>query len=333
MAADGETMQAAVYGEYGDSSVLEVKAVPKPGAPGAGEVTIAVRTAGVNPVDWKIRKGYLSKMIGQTFPTIPGWDVAGDVVAVGEGVSELAVGDAVFSYNRPVFEDGEKIGANGDAAEFVNVPAARVAKKPASVDYNTAGAVPLAGLTAWQGLFDKAGVKEGTTVLVLNASGGVGSFAVQFAKARGATVIGTCSAKNVEYVKGLGADAVVDYTAGGVAEAALAAAGAGGIDVLYDAVGGEDNVAAGLAALKEGGFAVSIAFGGIGDAAKAAGKTGEFLFVSPNAGQLGEIAALIDAGTVKVGALATLPLADIAKAHDNSEAHRTVGKVVLTIGA
>lgn len=333
MAADGETMQAAVYSEYGDSSVLEVKAVPKPPAPGAGEVSIAVAAAGVNPVDWKIRKGYLHGMMPATFPVIPGWDVAGTVAAVGEGVTELAVGDEVYSYNRPVPQEGESLGANGCAAQFVTMKASRVAKKPTSVDLNTAAAVPLAGLTAWQGLFDKAELKEGQTVLILNASGGVGSFAVQFAKAKGAKVIGTCSAKNVEYVKGLGADAAVDYTAGGVAEAALAAAGEAGIDVLYDAVGGEENVAAGLAALKEGGYAVGIVGGDIGAKAEAAGKKGSFLFVSPNAAQLAEIAGLIDAGKVKVGKLSTLPLADIAKAQDDSESHRTVGKVVLTIDA
>ncbi len=325
-------MAAAVYNEFGNSSVLSITQVPKPKA-AAGQVVIAVKASGVNPVDWKLREGYLQSMMPQSFPTIPSWDAAGTIAEVGEGVTGFAVGDEVYAYHRPTPESNpeDKVADNGCAAQFVALAADRVAAKPKSVDLPTAGAIPLVGLTAWQGLFDHGAAVEGNTVLVLNASGGVGSFAVQFAKAKGIKVIATASAKNADFVKDLGADAVVDYASDKVAEEVIAAAG-GPVDVVFDCVGG-DSAVAGLAALKEGGVIVSIAKFDIAGDAEAAGKgqTGKAFMVSPSAEQLATIAALIDEGKVKMGELTTYPLADIAKAQDASQTHHVRGKMVLLI--
>jgi NADPH:quinone reductase-like Zn-dependent oxidoreductase len=200
------------------------------------------------------------------------------------------------------------------------------------VDIATAGAIPLVGLTAWQALFDHGEAKAGDTVLILNASGGVGSFGVQFAKAKGLTVIATASAKNTDFVKDLGADAVVDYSSASVTDDVIAAAGGKPVDIVFDCVGG-DAVAPGLAALKEGGVVVSVAKFDIGADAEAAGKgqTGKAFMVSPSAEQLTTIAELIDAGKVKMGELTKYPLADIAKAYDLSKTHHVRGKMVLEV--
>jgi len=327
------TMKAAVYNEFGNSSVLSISDVPKPTA-AAGQVVIAVKASGVNPVDWKLREGYLQTMMPQSFPTIPSWDAAGTIAEVGEGVTGFTVGDEVYAYNRPTPETSPeaKVCNNGCAAQFVALAADRVAAKPKSVDIPTAGAIPLVGLTAWQGLFDHGAAVEGNTVLILNASGGVGSFAVQFAKAKGLTVIATASAKNTDFVKDLGADAVVDYSSDSLTEDVIAAAGGKPVDVVFDCVGG-DAAATGLAALKEGGVIVSIAKFDIGADAEAAGKgqTGKAFMVLPSAEQLTTIAELIDAGKVKMGELTTFPLADIAKAQDASQTHHVRGKMVLLI--
>ena len=302
--------------------------------------------AGVNPVAWKLRKGFI-KAWPQAFPIIPGWDAAGVVEAVGPSCTRVKVGDEVFAYTRPAWDmgeahpesAGEKIGG-GCCAEYVAVKEWKVAKKPATATFAQAGAIPLAGLTAWQALFTHGGVAEGQTLLILNASGGVGSFAVQFAKAKGvATVIGVCSGGKAAYVTSLGADHVVDYTnkdAGSVAEQARACAGEGGIDACFDAVGG-DNTLEGLKALKEGGVCVSIANWGVAKLAEEAtytkGLKGISFLVQPNREELDAIAALVDAGKVRIPELTEMPLDECAAAHTLSESHRVKGKLVLRVAA
>eukprot|EP00475_Leptophrys_vorax_P041614 TRINITY_DN78425_c0_g1_i1.p1 TRINITY_DN78425_c0_g1~~TRINITY_DN78425_c0_g1_i1.p1 ORF type:complete len:328 (+),score=122.01 TRINITY_DN78425_c0_g1_i1:271-1254(+) len=326
-------MQAIVYEEYGNSSKLQYKSVPVPVAKDT-EVLIKVHAAGVNPVDWKIREGYLRNAVPQQLPIIPGWDVAGTVSAVGAQVTGFKVGDEVYAYTRPVPErddcKDEQIADNGTYAEYVAVKEWKVAPKPKSLTFEAAAGVPLASLTAWQAIFDKGGLKAGQTLLVLGAAGGVGSFAVQFAKAKGATVVGTCSTKNVDVVKSLGADHVVDYTAGDVAAAVSAVTPV--VDVVFDCVGGEQT-AVGVSVVKADGFVVSIANHGVVKLCADAGKgTGVGFMVTPHQAQLKEIGDLIDAEKVKLAGLETLPLADGAKALDLSQAGRVVGKLVLVVG-
>src|SRR5688572_11020301 len=195
------TMKAVSFTQFGDSSVLRYADLPTP-APAAGEVLVRVRAASVNPADWKVRRGARSRG-PLTSPMIPGYDVAGDVVAVGAGVTAFKTGDAVYAMTP--------LGRGGAYAQFVSVPSANVAAKPQRADYIHAAAVPLAALTAWQALFEVAKIAAGQTVVVHGGAGGVGHFAVQFAKAQGAKVIATASARNGDYLRDIGADEAIDY--------------------------------------------------------------------------------------------------------------------------
>jgi NADPH:quinone reductase-like Zn-dependent oxidoreductase len=327
------SMQAAVYEEYGDASKLQYKTdYPVPQISDT-EVLVEVKAAGVNPVDYKIRNGWIQGW-PQSFPIIPGWDVAGVVKQTGSKVTKFNVGDEVYSYARPAWdmdvEDSrsEKIRDNGTYAQFIAVKEWKLAHKPKNVSFEVAASIPLAGLTSWQAIFDHAGLKAGQTLLVLNASGGCGSFAVQFAKAKGARVIGTASARNVEYVKSLGADHVIDYTKEDITKAALAFSSV--IDVVYDCIG-EESTKAGLAALKKDGVIVSIANWDVEELAAAEGKKGLSFLVQPSSSQLKEIAELFEQGKVKSPSLEVLALKDSVQAHEKSESGRTVGKLVLKV--
>src|SRR6185369_6723311 len=196
------TMKAVRIHSYGGPEVLVYEDAPRPEA-AAGEVLIRVHAAGVNPLDWKVRAGYVQEWLQHQFPLIPGWDVAGIVEAVGRGVEQFRPGDAVYGLLD--------ISKNGAYAEYVAAPARSLARKPATVDHVKAAAVPIAALTAWQALFDVARLAAGQTVLVHAAAGGVGHFAVQLAKWQGARVVGTASAANASFVKELGAAQVIDY--------------------------------------------------------------------------------------------------------------------------
>lgn len=299
-----------------------------------GSVIVKVKGAGINPVDFKIREGYI-KDWPQTLPIITGWDVAGIIEEVGEDVTDYAVGDEVYSYNRPAFDDPShakeesRIGVDGCAAEYVKVSAWKLAKKPKCMSFAEAAAVPLAGLTAYQGIFEKGGLTEGKTLLVLNASGGVGSYAVQYAASKGIKVVGTCSGRNVDFVKGLGAEAV-DYTLKNVVEDVKKVPGfENGVDVVFDCIGGDDT-ASGIELLKETGTIVCINNWGVADAAKAKGKTGVAFLVSVSGKTLSEITELIEAGKVKTAHLTEFPLAQAKEAFEKVETHRVRGKVVLT---
>jgi NADPH:quinone reductase-like Zn-dependent oxidoreductase len=326
-------MQAIIYEEYGHADKLQYKTYPIP-VPQDNEVLIKVHAAGINPVDWKIREGYLRQAMPHKLPIIPGWDVSGTISAVGANCTRFKVGDEVYSYARPAPEvqddsKDEQVTDNGCCAEYVAVKEWKVSSKPKTLSFEAAAGVPLAALTAWQGIFDKGGLKSGQTLLVLGAAGGVGSFAVQFAKEKGAIVIGTCSTKNVDTVKGLGADFVIDYSKGNVVEQVHAVSPV--IDVVFDCVGGS-STKDGVAAVKNDGVVVSIAEWGVGKLCQDAGKgTGIAFMVCPSHTQLDEIRELIDAGKVKLAGLETLPLAECAKAHEVSQSGRTVGKLVLTV--
>jgi NADPH:quinone reductase-like Zn-dependent oxidoreductase len=289
-------MRAVTIHETGDPEVLRVEDVERP-EPGDGEVLIRVRAASVNPVDWKIRRGFMPREL----PTVLGNEVSGTVEASrAEGF------------------------ASGGYAEFATSPAAVIAKKPAGVSHQQAAAIPVAGLTAWQALCDRAGLQRGQAALIAGAAGGVGHFAVQFAKRAGARVIGTGSSRNREFVLGLGADEYIDYTRQDVAEAVDA------VDVAFDTVGGETTAAL-VSTVREGGVLVTIAGPPPEEAAAQRGVRAELLIMTPNSEQLSRIAELVAAGEVHVEIAQTFPLADVGTAHTLSESGHTRGKFILAL--
>jgi NADPH:quinone reductase-like Zn-dependent oxidoreductase len=325
-----EKMQAIVYNKYGDSSVLRVETIEKPKV-ADHEVLIKTAYASVNPVDFKIRAGYMDFWPHEE-TIVPGWDVSGTVVSAPPD-SGFQEGESVFSYTRPAFDmpdahptaAGEKIDVHtGTFAEYVSVPAWKVAKIPKTATLEQAAGVPLAGLTAYQAIVDHLKASAGSRLLILGASGGVGGYAVGIAKSLGLTVIGTCSARNIDYVKNLGADEVLDYNAGGLTEQLKGAP----VDLIFDCVGGETVVEA-LGTIKKGGKVVSVADFAIGEKTSAVDCTGNAFLVQPSAKQLTILAKLIDDGAVKLPKVTTFALADAAKAHELSETNRTVGKIVL----
>lgn len=293
-----------------DQLVLDDIAAPEPGP---GEVRIAVRAASVNPVDWKLLSGKAPVL--PPLPLVPGGDVAGTVDAVGEGVSGLTVGTRVFAHP----------GLLGGYSEAITVDAASVAAIPAGMDFAEAASLPLVALTAWQGYLADGRDLSGLHVLVHNAAGGVGMAGVQIAKARGARVTGTASAANADFVRGLGADEVIDFRTAPVAGRAR------DVDVLLDLVGNSKET--GLWALvREGGSVIRIAGGA--DAPPESvedGIRGYKVRVRPNGAQLAEIAALVDAGQLRTEIARTYPLAQAADALKSSMSGHVRGKIVLTV--
>jgi NADPH:quinone reductase-like Zn-dependent oxidoreductase len=202
--AEMATMKAVRIHRYGGPQVLTYEDAPRP-EPAAGEVLVRVRAAGVNPVDWRVRAGYAREYLKHSLPLIPGWDVAGVVEATGPGVSRWTPGDEVYG--------GLDLARDGSYAEFMCVRETALARKPRSLEFSRAAGIPMEALTAWQSLFDSAGLTRGQTVLIHAAAGGVGHFGVQLARWKGAHVIGTASARNASLVRALGADHVIDYMA------------------------------------------------------------------------------------------------------------------------
>jgi NADPH:quinone reductase-like Zn-dependent oxidoreductase len=290
----------------GDPDVLAIEELPPP-EPGEGEVLIRVRAAAVNPIEWKFRRGLIPKEL----PAVLGSDISGSIeVSRAPG---LEVGEDVFG-----------IAASGGYAELATSPAALIARKPTTLGDEQAAALPVAGLAAWQALFDRGGLERGQTVLIAGAAGGVGHLAVQFAKHAGAHVIGTGSAGSREYVLGLGADEYLDYASADVAEVA------GTADVVIDTVGGETTESL-LVALREGGILVTIAGAPPQEAAQARGVRAELLIMSPSNEQLARIAELVAAGEVHVEIAEVLPLSEVGRAHELSESGHTRGKLILRV--
>ena len=310
-------MKAIRIHAYGGPEVLRYEDAPDP-EPAAEELLIKVHAAGINPVDWKVREGHLAGFLKHRLPLIPGWDVAGEVVAVGSGVTGWSLGDAMYS--RP------DLARDGAYAEFMVLRASEAAPKPRSLDFIHAAAVPLAALTAWQALFDAAGLSAGQRVLIHAGAGGVGAFAVQLAHHKGAHVIATGSQRNAAFIRDLGADTVIDYQATRFEEAVR------DLDVVFDTVGGEVQDRS-WATLRRGGCLVSIVRGPAQEAAAQHGVRAQYVFVQPNAAQLREIGALIDAGTISVTVEAVLPLSEAAAAQQRSAAGHTRGKLVLRVSA
>lgn len=306
----------------GFGSDLHLTELPTP-TPLAHEVQIQVEYAGVNPVDWKICEGYLKNWLHHDFPIIPGWDVAGTVTAVGDGVDSLKVGDEVFSYCR------KPVVRWGTYAEYVCVEQRHVALKPANISFAEAASVPLAALTAWQSLFDFCNLQKGQTILVHAGAGGVGSFAVQFAKNREAIILATASRPNHSYLKDLGVDVPIDYHQESFVKV-VQQRYPQGLDAVYDCVGGQ-TLKDSLEIIKAGGCLASIVdpikedFGKTHDV-----KTG-FVFVQPNGEQLAAIGDLIASGKVKIPHLQEFPLGSARQALELSHQGHVQGKIVLKV--
>jgi NADPH:quinone reductase-like Zn-dependent oxidoreductase len=310
-----KTMKAVCIYSYGGPGVLVYEDAPRP-HPGDGEVLVRVHAAGINPVDWKIREGHLKERLHHTLPLVLGWDVSGVVEALGSGLTRLKVGDEVFS--RP------DISRDGAYAEFIVIKESEVALKPKSIDHIHAAALPLAGLTAWQSLFDAGGLAAGQRVLIHAAAGGVGTIAVQLAKWKGAHVIGTASARNHDFLRQLGVDQVIDYQTEHFEEAAQP------VDVVFDTMGGDIQERS-WKVLKRGGILISIVSPPAAESAAAHGVRQAFVFAQPNATQLTEIAKLAEADKLKAIVETVLPLSEATRGQEMSERGHTRGKIVLRV--
>jgi NADPH:quinone reductase-like Zn-dependent oxidoreductase len=308
-------MKAIVINAYGNEDVLNYVDVERP-EPKAGEVLVKVHVAAVNPADWKIRDG-MGERFGFKLPLILGGDIAGTVEEVGDGVEIFKKGDAVYGMTISSL--------SGGYAEYAVAKADAIAPKPKSLNFEEAAAIPIGALTAWQAMFDLANLSSGQRILITGASGGVGSMAVQLAKAKGAIVIGTASGKNEQFVRDLGADEFIDYTRQPFEEVVK------DVDVVFDTVGGDTQERA-FQTLKKGGFLVTSAQTPSEEKAKEFGTEAAFVFCKPNAGQLTEINRLIEEGKLKIHIEMVLPLREVKKAHQLSQSGRTRGKIVLQVG-
>jgi NADPH:quinone reductase-like Zn-dependent oxidoreductase len=309
-------MKAIVISAYGNEDVLDYVEVERP-EPKADEVLVKVRVAAVNPADWKIRDG-MGESFGFKLPLILGGDIAGTVEAVGVEVESFKPGDAVYGMTLSG-------GFSGGYAEYALAKADAIALKPESLNFEEAAAIPVAALTAWQAMFDLANLSSGQCILITGASGGVGSMAVQLAKAKGAIVIGTASGRNEQFVRDLGADEFVDYTQQPFEQVVK------DVDVVFDTIGNDTQERA-FQTLKQSGFLVSSAGTPSAEKAQEFGVGATFVFCKPNAPQLAEINQLIEEGKLKVHIETILPLTEVKKAHQLSQSGRTRGKIVLQIG-
>ena len=312
-----DTMQAVKLAAYGGPGQLALRSVPVERA-APGEVLVAVHASSVNPIDWKLREGYGQSWWPLELPATLGLDVAGVVVALGEGTTGWACGDAVVAY---LGQQGR-----GAYAEYVRVPASQLARKPESVSFAEAGAYPLVALTAWQTLVDLGKLAAGDRVLVHGGAGGVGSAAVQIAKARGAHVTATASARNHEYLRSIGADAVIDYRSAKFEDEVS------GLDLVLDTVGG-DTTQRSAAVLRDGGRLVTIA-GALPLPECAARKlVCRDHLVQPDAKALAEIGKLVDAGRFDVHIEARYPLAQVGAAMERNREGHTRGKIAIVVRA
>lgn len=303
-------MKAVLIREYGDNEVVKIEDVERP-EPKAGEVLVKVRTAGVNPIDYKIRNG-AGQRLGMTLPIHMGGEFVGVIEQLGTGVDGFSQGDAVFGMIH-----------TGAFAEYAVAKASDIVRKPSNLNFVDAAALPLAGSTAWQAIFDEAGLAEGQRLLITNSSGGVGSLAVQFAKVKGAHVTAVASARNENYVRSLGADEFIDYTSQPFEQAARE------MDVVLDTMGGETFQRA-FQTLRQGGFMVTVVAFPQGEAERYGVRVTRS-FTLPSARNLTAIKDLVEAGKVTPHIDTILPFAKIKQALTLSESGRARGKIVLAI--
>jgi NADPH:quinone reductase-like Zn-dependent oxidoreductase len=311
--ANAATMKAVVAHAYGAPEVLKYEDAPRP-EPKENELLVRVIACGVNPADPLVISGRLAKEFGTHLPLIPGYDVAGLVEGTGAKVTKFKKGDAVYGY--ALF--------GGGWAEYAVLAENEAALKPKSATFTEAAAVPMGALTAWQSLLDAAKLSAGQTVLIHGGSGGVGSFAVQIAKTRGAKVIATASTANQDLLKQLGADVAIDYTKTKFEEVAKE------VDVVFDTVGG-DTLARSYAVVKKSGIVTTIVARPDHAQLDKYGIRGTSVWSHPDGNELAEITKLIEAGKIKPAVNQVLPLSDAVKASQQAETHHTRGKIVLKI--
>jgi NADPH:quinone reductase-like Zn-dependent oxidoreductase len=306
-----QMMKAVVVTRFGGPEALRLETVPRP-RPQPGDLLVRVEAAAVNPIDWKLREGLRGDM---PMPFIPGGDFCGSVEEVGLGATGYEQGDAVFGVSE---------GSVGADAEFVSVPTINLALKPRSQGPVEASSIPLAGMTAWQGLFVHGGLTAKQSVLILGASGGVGGFAVQLAKRAGATVMGTASTENIPWIRELGCDTAIDY------KNQRFEALAKDVDLCLDLIGGDFQSRA-IGCVKRGGRLVSTV--GQPDEAlcSARGIEGRSFVMKPDSSQLRELSVMLEAGDLRTRIAKVLPLERAAEAEELSRLHKIDGKIVLQV--
>jgi NADPH:quinone reductase-like Zn-dependent oxidoreductase len=311
-------MKAIYLQQYGNAEQLIIGQLDKP-VIHSKQVLIKVAATSVNPVDWMIREGFLKESGMHTLPLVLGWDVAGKIVAKGEHVDDFSIGDAVYAHTP--------ISKQGAYAEFIAVDSHIIAAQPKTLTAQRAAAVPLAATTAWQALTQGCQIKAGDKVLIHNASGGVGSFAVQIAKALGAYVIGTASTKNADFVKRLGADEFIDYRTQKFEEIVSK------VDSVFAAVGGNNILERSVKVLKNGGHLISLLDELDEPTAQAIKDEHNISYqrwwVTPNAADLTSITTLIDKGDIEVKIDTVFPYTEVKQAHALSESQRAIGKIIL----
>lgn len=317
----GFSMKACLFNQFGPSRVLEIAEVAQP-EPQECEVQIRLAYAGVNPVDWKIREGYLQGAIPHEFPIIPGWEGSGIVAKVGKNVRRFKEGDQVYGYFR------KPLVKYGTYAQFICVHEDLACHTPKTLSLRQAAGIPLTALTAWQALFDFAKLKAYETVFIQGASGGVGGMAVQFAHWAKGKVYATSRSENHSYVLQLGAEKVFDYTQDDV-KAAFFTKAPHGADVLVDCVGGNVTKES-FSLVKKGGRLVSIVENEVQKLAPPAVEAG-FVFVAPNREELNEISALFDHRKLLVPEILEFSLEEAGKALDLIQGGHVRGKIVLKI--
>ncbi|EUJ23565.1 Zn-dependent alcohol dehydrogenase [Listeria grandensis FSL F6-0971] len=310
-------MKAVIIENYGGKDVLKEAEVETPKA-GAGQVVVKLAATSINPIDWKLREGYLKQMMDWPFPIILGWDAAGVISEVGANVTDWKIGDKVFA--RP------ETTRFGTYAEYTVVDAPLLARIPDNVSFEEAASIPLAGLTAWQALFDHATLQAGEKVLIHAGAGGVGTLAIQLAKNAGAHVITTASEKNAAFLKELGADEVIDYKTTNFADVLT------DVDVVFDTMGGDIQKDSFRVLKANTGRLISIVSEPDQEIANAKNIIAKSIWLVPNGEQLQAFADLMASGKVKAIVGATFPFSaqGVYDAHALSETHHAKGKIVIS---
>ncbi|WP_223701658.1 NADP-dependent oxidoreductase [Sutcliffiella deserti] len=310
-------MKAIVIEEYGDKNVLVEKDIERPSI-SENQVLVEVYATSINPIDWKVRAGYLKEMLPFEFPIILGWDAAGVIVEVGSNITNFKVGDRVFA--RPATTN------RGTYAEYLSVDANLLAKMPEEMSFEEAASIPLAGLTAWQCLVDFGNIQEGEKVLIHAGAGGVGIFSIQIAKSFGAYVATTASENNIEFLTSLGADEVINYKENDFSEVL------NGFDLVLDSMGG-DIQSKSYKVLKENGKLVSIVQPPNEEEAANFNAEAGFVWLEPNGEQLQKLADLYVEGKVKpvIGKTFDFSEQSLKEAHALSETHHARGKIVIHV--
>ena len=310
-------MKAIRIHAYGGPELMQLEDAPVP-ACGAGDLLVRVVAAGINPIDWKIRSGAMAAQIPNSFPLTLGSDAAGIVTAVGGSVTGFELGDAVFFY--------AEFARGGTYAEYVAVDASQVAKKPRTVSFATAAALPMAGQAAWTALIETGQVERGMRVLVHGGAGALGMTAVQLAKEHGAHITATANGDDVALVRSLGADEVIDYRTQRFEQVAR------DMDIVLDTLGGPTQESS-WSTLRRGGLLVATTMPPPPERAAAAGVRAAFIFSSPRGAVLAQLAERVDDGRLRIVVGQEFALADAAQAHRMGEAGKAHGKMILHVAA